>query len=136
MDLLLSNLLEAVSDVLTDGELDDGGTFVCTDEDAQRLQAAYTAYVAATQPSDPLVHEYRTLIESLEEEYGPDAERKAQEAFFGVRGDVLRDVRFAAVEAPDYDAWLAEQEDQEIARLDAMEAEREERYRVGDWGGL
>lgn len=107
MDLLLSNLLEAVSDVLTAGELDDGGTFVCADEDAQRLQAAYTAYIAVTQPTDPLVHEYRTLVASLEEEFGPDAERKAQEAFFGVRGDVLRDVRFAAVEVPDDDFYTA-----------------------------
>lgn len=91
---LLAQLLEAVSDVLTAGELDDGGTFICADEDAQRLQVAYTAYLAAHAPVDPLVHEYQTLVASLRDEFGPDAERKAQEAFLAVRGDVLRNVRF------------------------------------------
>ena len=136
MNHLLAQLLEAVSDVLTAGELADGGIFICADEDAQRLQAAYTAYVAATKPADPLVHEYQTLVASLRDEYGPDAELKAQEAFLAVRGDVLRNVHFVPVAEPDYDAWIGEQELAEAARLDALDAEREAEISAREWEGL
>jgi hypothetical protein len=87
---------------------------------------AFERIAATAAAAAELEHEYWTLVVSLADEFGPDAERVAAAAF----GDLIdlvatEDGAFVPVEEPDYDAWNGQQEQREIERLDQREAERE-----------